>query len=72
MKILINTNDVEIIANITDPSIAALSFDDQFYFFMNIFQHLIESSITKPVHNTSASNVIRLSENPKIFKKIND
>ena len=31
----------------------------------------MESSITNPVHKTSASNVIRLIVNPKIFKKIN-
>jgi hypothetical protein len=73
MKILTSTIEVEIIAKKTSfaPLIAALSFVSPDSIFLCIFSNItIESSITSPVHKTSASKVIRLIEKPKKFKKI--
>ena len=71
IKILINTIEVDIIAKTTscEPFIEALKLDDPDSIFLWIFSNMtIESSITSPVHNTSASKVIRFNENPNKFK----
>ena len=53
------------------PFIAAFNFVSPASIFLYIFSNItIESSITSPVHKTSANNVIRLIEKPKKFKKI--
>ena len=74
IKILIKTTDVDNIANNTsfEPLIDAWNLDSPSSTFLWIFSSItIESSITNPVHRTSANNVIRFKEKPRKLRKIN-
>ena len=73
IKMLIKTTDVDNIANNTsfDPFIDAWNLDSPSSIFLWIFSSItIESSITNPVHKTSANSVIKFKEKPKKFRKI--